>query len=249
MIYVDERTGSKELVAVIQSLGVPVESTRLEYGDAMFEGNGPDGPTLIGVERKTLGDMLQCVEDARYAAHQLPGMKMLYTKSYLCLEGLWCPGSTNSDYANKLMVGYQGGKSWGPFNPRSGRTPLYAKLYRYLMSVALSGVTVTQSLNQWHTGYNICEMFAYYQKPWKSHTSLIEVQKVAIPTLMGKPSLTRKWATDIDDIGVVMSLQAEEKFKTPIALANSEERDWLTLEGMGVPRARRIVRDIRGWKA
>jgi ERCC4-type nuclease len=220
----------------------------MEYGDAMFEGNGPGGVVLIGIERKTLGDMLQCVEDARYASHQLPGMKMLYSKSYLSLEGLWAPGTT-MEYSDKLMVGYRNGSSWGPFKQGNGRTPMYAKLFRYLLSVGLAGVTITQSLNLWHTAYNICEIFAYYQKPWKSHTSLQEVQKVSLPVMFGKPSLTMRWASDIEDVGVIMAAQAEAKFKTPFALATSEEMDWLTLEGMGVPRARRIIREIRGWKA
>src|ERR1035441_2653948 len=87
MIYVDSRVGSKELFPIIQRIGVPCELTKLEYADACFEGRGPNGTIAIGVERKTLNDFLTCIEDARYVSHQRPGMAMMYTKSFLCLEG------------------------------------------------------------------------------------------------------------------------------------------------------------------
>lgn len=247
MILVDDRIGSKELLPIIQRIGVPCELSRLSYGDAAFEGNGPKGPITVGVERKTLNDMLACIEDARYAAHQRPGMLALYSKSYLCIEGLWAPGDGNG-FDGQLMQGFRNGASWGPLKVRSGRTPLYSKLYRYLMSVALSGVIITPSMHIFHTAYNICEMYQYFQKRWNQHTSLIEVQKLAIPDMTGKPSLVRRWASDLTDIGVVHSQDAERLFRAPLILANAPESAWLDIKGIGVPTARRIVKEIRGWK-
>jgi ERCC4-type nuclease len=250
MIYCDDRIGSKELRDIIRRIGAPCELQRLEYGDAAFEGNGPSGVITVGVERKTLSDMLGCIEDSRYAAHQRPGMMSLYSKSFLCIEGLFAPG--DGDFAGTLMQGFRRGSSWGALRTRGNRAVPYSKLFRYLVSVSLSGVVVIPSNDIFHTAYNICELQQYFSKKWNQHTSLIEVQKLAIPTLEGKPPLVRRWASDLDDVGVVYSEEAARHFKTGHRLANSSEQDWLGLSGpggkrLGISAIRKIIRDIRGW--
>lgn len=243
MILVDRRIGSQELIPHIKRIGVTVEKADLQFGDAAFEGKGPDGTIAIGVERKTLHDMLTCIDDARYSGHQRVGMAQMYTVSILMIEGHWKP----HDAQGVLMEGFNGGVSWGYCKYRSQRT-MYSKLYRYLLSVSLSGVLVSYSRDPFHTAYNICEAFHYFQKPWTAHTSLQEVQKLNLPTLNAKPSLVRKWAADIEGIGTKLSLDAERLFKSPIRLANAEELDWLKIPGVGVKTARQVVREIWGSK-
>lgn len=255
MIYIDYRRGSGSdgkgnelLQPIIRKLGVPCEDLSLPYGDAYFEGNGPTGPIAIGIERKTLHDLLQCIEDARYV-QQRAGMLKMYSRgcTYLMVEGLYAPGDGNG-YDGQAMIGYRRGQAWGPMKVRGGRTPLYAKIYRYLMSVALSGVIITPSMDLHHTAYNIVEMYQYFQKKWNSHTSLLEVHKSAIPTMNGRPSLARRWADALTDVGVVYGMAADEKFKTGHVLANVDETDWLSIPGIGPKTARKIIKEIRGWK-
>lgn len=256
MIYVDYRRGSgsdgkgKELLQpIIRKLGIPCESCELPYGDACFEGRGLKGPVSVGIERKTLNDMLNCIDDARYSGHQYIGMGKLYSPghAFMCLEGMWAPGNGNG-WDGTLMQGYRGGQSWGPLKTSLGgtRKTLYSKLYRYMISVARAGVIITQSNDLFHTAYNICELYQYFQK--KNHTSMMEIHKPAIPVMNGKPTLTRKWADAIESIGVVYGTQATQMFKTPHALANSDESDWMRIEGIGPATAKKIVREIRGWK-
>jgi ERCC4-type nuclease len=255
MIYIDPRKGSGSdgkgnelLQPLIRKLGVPCESLKLICGDACFEGNGMGGPITIGIERKTLHDLLQCIEDARYVGQRQNMLKM-YSKgcTYLMVEGMMAPGDGNG-FDGLAMQGHRRGQAWGPMKVRGGRTPLYSKLYRYLMSVALSGVIITPSMDLPHTAYNIVEMYHYFQKKWNSHTSLLEVHKSAIPTMDGKPSLTRRWANDITDIGVAYSIAAEKIFPNAHALANSSESDWMRIDGIGPKTARKIIQEIRGWK-
>ena len=245
MILIDSRIGSRELHPIIKRIGVPCELTQLEYGDAALEGNGPDGPISIGVERKTLHDMLACVEDARYSAHQLPGMKALYDKSFLMLEGMWECG--NNALQGVLVQGFNHGNSWGPLRTAGNRQVLYSKLYRYLVSVALSGVIITYSNSLTHTAQNIVELYGYFGKQWRQHTALREVQKLNIPVL-GHASLCRRWAQEITDVGVIHGEEAERLFRTGLRLANSDESDWLKLPRIGVKTAQQIVREIRDWK-
>lgn len=243
MILIDRAVGSRELEPYIKRLNVPVEKSDLQFGDAAFEGRGPHGTISVGIERKALHDMLNCIDDARYAGHQRVGMKQMYDISVLMIEGHWKP----HDGEGTLMEGYNGGVSWGYCKYRSQRT-MYHKLYRYLISVSLTGVIVSYSRDMTHTAFNIVEWFHYFQKSWAAHTSMREIQKVQIPTLNAKPTLARRWAHDLEGIGVKHSEAAERIFKTPIALANADESEWLKIPGVGVKSAQAIVREIWGVK-
>lgn len=243
MILVDAAVGSKELCPIIKTHGGECEVSSLPYADACFEGKGPDGTIAVGLERKTIHDMLRCIEDARYTGHQRIGMKNMYDVSVLIIEGHWKPHNENG----MLMEGYHNGVNYGYCKP-GGRRVMYNKLYRYLISVALSGVIITYTRDIGHTAFNIVEWFHYFQKAWEGHTSLLEMQKIAIPTLNAKPTLVRKWAADLEGIGVKMSGLAEREFRTPLKLATAEEQDWLRIPGVGVKTAQAIVREIGGYK-
>lgn len=242
MILVSSAVGSKELKPIIRSLGVVCDAVPLEFGDAAFEGNGPEGLMSIGVERKRLHDILQCIDDGRYTGHQRIGMNKAYRKSFLIIEGWWKPHSQSG----LLMEGFidkRGTLAWAYCRPR-GQGVMYSKLYRYLISVQLGGVVVVYSKDIGQTCFDVVEMYHYFQKPWRDHKSLLEMQKLVIPTLETKPSLTRRWAACLPGIGTELSSEAERVFRKPIALATADETDWLRLEGVGVSTAQKIVREI-----
>lgn len=246
MILVDPRVGSGnaerggDLLPYILALKVKAEKSQLPYGDACFEGNSSRGTITIGIERKRLSDILNCIDDARYAGHQKVGMRGMYGCSILIIEGVWKP-----DTATGYLMECVASLTWRPFKYRSQYTR-YAKLFRFLLSVQLSGVPVIITRDIEHTAYNIVECYHYFQKKWDDHTSLLEVQKLAIPEMNGKPSLVRRWACDIEGIGVKMSQDAEKLFKTPIQLAQADEQDWLRIPRLGVGTAQDIVRQIWG---
>jgi ERCC4-type nuclease len=226
----------------MKKLQLPCESATLEYGDFALEGNGPNGRIAIGIERKTLHDLLSCIDDSRYAAHQRPGMMRMYDKSFLILEGCWKPHEEGF-----LMEGFRAGQSWGFCKYRTQRV-MYAKLRRYLFSISLSGVVVIYSRDPFQTAYDIGELYHYFSKKWENHTSLLSVQQLAIPDVRGTIPLVRKWAAQVTDVGVKLSLEAEKLFKTPFKLANAAEEEWLQLPRVGVKTARQIVKEIRNWK-
>lgn len=246
MILIDDReenaTKKKANLDLLQHftrMGVDAQPTRLDYADACFEINGPDGPLLVGIERKRLHDMLNCINDGRYSGHQRIGMKDLYGLSVLLVEGHWKP----HDPEGILMEGYAGGISWGYARPR-GQRVMYSKLYRYLISVSLSGVIVTYSRDPFHTAYNINEWQQWGQKKWDDHTSLMDIHRLAIPSLHRKPSLVQKWASDLDGIGTKMSGLADRQFRSALDLAQADEQEWLKIPGVGVKTAQSVVREI-----
>ena len=143
------------------------------------------------------------------------------------------------------MESFNGGNNFA-FCRHTSQKVMYSKLRRYLISVSLSGVSVILTRDMWHTAYDVAEHYHYFQKPWDNHTSLLETQKLNIPCLTGKPSLVRKWASDIEGVGVKLGMEAEKLFKRPIVLANSQESDWLRLNHIGVATAQKIVKEIYG---
>lgn len=241
MILVDARQGSAELIPNLQRLNVSVEKTSLEFGDFAFEGNGQHGKVAVGIERKTLHDMLACIEDSRYAGHQRPGMRGLYDVSLLIVEGHWRP----HDPDGFLMEGFNNGLSWGFCKFRSQRT-MYHKIYRYLISVAMTGVHVIHSRDMFHTAFNIVEWFHWFQKSWQNHASMQEMQKLRIPSISGKPPLVRRWAAELEGVGMKTSDLAARHFKTPIQLATADEMQWLRIPGIGVKTAQAIYREVNG---
>lgn len=255
MISVSSATGSKELRGPILSLGVSCESIPMEFGDAAFEGSGPSGTTLIGIERKTLHDILDCIDTARYNQQRI-GMARMYPHiSILVIEGLWKPREDGvlmegfRDYeAEKVLRAAGKGReviAWTDLKQGGGKV-MYHKLYRYLNSVSHGGVIVkfTRDLN--HTAFNICEDFHYYQKPWNQHKALLDIHVPQLPSLKLRPSLTRLWAFHCPGVGVVGSQLAEKYFPTGRRLANADEVEWVRA-GVGAKTAQEIVKEINGW--
>lgn len=245
MILLDDReeTITKQrknldLLRHFNAMKVDATMAHLEEADAVVEANGPDGIILIGIERKRLHDMLNCVEDGRFN-EQRRRMKDAYDVSVLMVEAHWKP----HDPEGVLMEGHSGGMSWGYARPR-GQRVMYAKLYRYLISVMISGVHVSYTRDPFHTAFNINEWHEWGKKKWDDHTSLREIHKLALPSLLRKPSLVRKWANAIDSVGVKKSELAERLFRSPLDLAQADEKEWLKIPGVGVKTAREIVGEI-----
>lgn len=240
MISVDFNKGSIELLPMILKLGVRAEREKLPSADFCFEGNGPNGVITVGIERKTLADMLACIEDARYNRQRID-MKGLYDICVLMVEGHWKPHEDGF-----LMEGYDKGISYGYARHRSQRT-MFSMLYRYLISVASTGVIICYPGSPWECAYEVVEWFRHWNKPFHEHRSMREIQKVSVPTMSFRPSLTRKWAQDCSQVGLELGERAERHFKKPINLAQADEGEWLRIPGVGVKTAQQIVKEIRGW--
>lgn len=226
-----------ELRDLIIRFGVKAEIADLPFADIAFEGYG--GLT-VGIERKRLHDMLGCIDDSRFSAHQRIGLRQLYNEHWLMLEGIWRP----HDPRGLLMQGDERGQFW---ELKVATTPvMYSKLRRYLFSVVRSGTPVMYTRSIWHTAYDIVELYHYYQK--KEHRSMLSKQQLNIPSLTRRPALVKRWAMELDGVDIVHGDAAEKLFRTPIALAMSEEVEWLGIPGIGPKTAGSIVQQIAGMR-
>ena len=98
-VQVDDRVGSRELLPELKRLHIPAEKVRLPFADAAFEGNGPAGPVKVGIERKTIYDLMQSMTTGRLSAHQLPGLVQNFDHRWIVVEGPSRPAKTSTSPA------------------------------------------------------------------------------------------------------------------------------------------------------
>lgn len=246
MILVDYREENKqsrrkrELADAIRRIGMAVEITDLQYGDVAFEGFDGYSPITIGIELKRLHDILNCIDTGRFSGHQRIGLKHsgLYHECYLSVEGMWRPHDPNG-----YLMESKDGCHWFECRP-AGRPVMYHKLRRYLFSVGRAGVAVLYARDLFQTAFDMVELYHYYQK--KDHTSMLQKQQLNVPALTRKPPLIRRWAAEVEGVGLQKLDAVQSTFKTPVGLAMGGELEWLTIPGVGVKTARQIVAEIEG---
>lgn len=238
MIFIDDREGSKELADLVTD-GI---LTRLEFGDAFFTGCGPDGDVDIGVERKTVGDLINSISTGRLSGHQIPGLIKTYYKVYLIVEGV-----NRAHPANGELEILKGSK-WRNLD-RGGRVFSYHAMWGYLNTLEImTGVIVRSTDSIKATATMIESMYRWWQKAWKSHKGHLQMHKEGPPTALmrvGKPSLIRRIAAELPHIGWQRSLDVEKKFGSVEEMVMAGEEDWTSIEGIGKATAKQVMEALR----
>lgn len=243
MIYIDPRRGSAELIHLIESHGAPcqISATNMPAADFAFSGSGPNGGLAIGIERKTIRDLLQStVRDTRLPAHQLPGMHRLYDWSGLLVEGVYRP-----DPATGIIQEYRAGH-WQDITLASSRFT-ETDVEKLLMSLAIQGgLWVWRTRNQQHTAATLCRLYSWWAKPWEKHSTFHVFHDVQAAGMITPPTLVRRVAKELPGIGWERSKAVEEVFPNVEAMALADEPAWRAVTGIGKGIARSVWRAIRG---
>lgn len=254
MIRVDPRAGSKDLVAPLERRGLPVSVETLEFGDVSFTGHGPrERPVLLGIEHKTLSDLLGCLATKRYEGHQLVGLHNTYETAWLLVEGRW-----HTDTEGYLMEMRRGGFkriAWGSAGMQ--RRTLMKKLFTFEHCGGVR-VRVTQDRNEsldW-----IHAMYGWWVgKEFEAHGADIGwcppeawVAEAADSGSLRPWSGARQWARIVPGLGAKFAKAAAEHVgHVPEALAKVSEEEWAALQydggkKLGASKARAIRRWMRG---
>ena len=247
-LTVDPRIGSGELLPDLQALGLTAELAHLDFGDIQCIGRGPEErPVLIGVERKTIGDLLRCISDKRFVGHQLPGLLASYEIIYLLVEGVITAGRKK-----ELLILKDRGRwdfeapSWGE------RTWKYASVMGWLMTLEnRAGVRVIWSPDRRSTALWLAELETWWQQPWESHRSHLGMHH---KTLVGSDNpledfeVTRKMkvaAAMMNGIGFEKAKAASDHFPSVESMLLAKEKDWLAVPGWGKKLARDFVNAVK----
>jgi len=237
LILVDDRSGSSELAPLLQS----AELTRLDYGDFAWVGNGPHGPAIVGVERKTLLDLLSSIQSGRLSGHQLVGMTNAYDWSYLLVEGVWRP-----DMRTGILQRISRGGKW--IEAAKGARRFMARdLFNFFQTVTIMcGVVVVKTGNMDETAKWLQSAAGWWGKPWEGHRSHLQFTKPSRHAQLRKPSPVVRMASQLDGVGWDKARRLGEEFPTIMDLVLAGGRDLMRVDGIGPKLAARIRRQIDG---
>lgn len=240
MIELDDRVGAVELARHLPPKLTRIQ--RLQFGDARFFGNGPEGPVPVGIERKRISDLVSSMQDGRLSGHQMVGMMSRYQVVYLLVEGLW-----RADPKEGVLQVMRRGK-WAPLH-HGKRIYMARDIMNYLNTLAvMCGVIVWRSSKPETSAQWIVSTYRWWQKEWKDHKSHIRFQ-MPLPGGMGvslrKPVLVERIAKELPGVGWERARAMAKVFRTPIDLLLADEKQLLGVPGVGKVLARRIVDAIQ----
>lgn len=252
MIEIDSRVGSKELFPKLQSRGIPCKLTTLEFGDVCFNWKGPKGRSIsVGIERKTLGDLLTCIRDGRYIAHQLPGMKNTYELVYLLIEGRY-----RYNWGGWIEV--PRGKGWGPPHGTSS-PPMASMLEHFLTSREVqNGVRVIYADTLDESACLIHHKYTYGLVDWESHNSshaFDESSDLVVGFRATPPDIAYQVASRLDGIGVKKVGAVTRALPSVEQMVMAKVDEWANIEykdkhgkprKLGAATAEKIVK-AKGW--
>lgn len=239
MILIDYRSGSKEVAAHIH---VPHQITKLDFGDFTFLGCGPDETMMpIGVERKTVMDLVSSMVDGRLSGHQLHGLLATYDHIYLVVEGLWRPRAKDG-----VLERWRRGK-WIPLE--LGQRRFMARdVGNYLNTLAVvCGVKVWRTDSIKHTGRWLSDLHGWWGKPWEKHQSHMQHYSPPAPTVfLRKPKIVQRVAKEFKGVGWDKAGSLARTFPTVVDLILADEKQLQQADGIGKGLATSIRREITG---
>ncbi len=240
MIIVDNRTGSKELLPYFP----PGEAIlgHLEYADFAFSGNGPNNtPWLIGVERKTITDLIACMESGRFSGHQLKGLINSYNEVHLIVEGFFKAASSGVLVEWKNM-------QWTSLGYGS-RCYMLRDIWLFLTTISVkpeSSIRWMTTTNPRETARFVSTLHRWWTwKEYGEHRSHLQPDTGRVASLDGY-SFERKVASQLSGIGWEKSKIIEEEFDSVSDMVLAKEEDWMQVEGIGKKLSKSIVAELKG---
>lgn len=235
-LRIDNRAGSEEFEAPLLAVGLPVEMCVLPAGDVEIMGKGPAGrPLMVGVEIKTVSDVLACVRSGRFA-EQLRGMWARYEIGWLLIEGEW--RIEDNELALRERNGYRA---------RGHHT--HQEVAAWVLTMAQRGgclvwrtrdraesVAWLRALYWWWTSKDFEEHRAHldwYTPPLTSEAMFVE------------PGLVQKVAAVLPGIGNDRARSAAATFGSVREMVNAEPIVWQAIDGIGPKTAKRVVEALQ----
>jgi ERCC4-type nuclease len=250
-VLIDDRE-NPSLLAQLDKFGVPYSVARLDFGDiAIRAANG----WLVGYERKRVPDLVNSMQDRRLAGHQLKGMRKLYDRCELIVEGLWRAGEDGD------IEVVSGGRWVTLFAHGAGVN--FRQLDSYLYSqYEKGGVPCWRSNSTFETASILHSRWHWWQKEYDAHKSFDVIfsrdprqqSHGSVELFHGDPSPTTILAAQIPGIDT-KAWDVGKWFDSPYAMVSANPRDWMEVEWtdrsgkvkhFGKDTAMKIVSWLRG---
>lgn len=239
-ILVDDREGSKRLVTYACLRDI-TELTRLDSADVCMVGNGPVDPVLIGVEVKSIHDLISSMNTGRLQGTQLPTMVEYYQVRWLLVYGMWRP-----DRRGQLEI--QRGNAWKMMRLGSRIVP-YSYLESFLFDVETIGVSVKVVPDEGTAAQWLACLHRWWSKEWVKHKGLRafdQSHEISLMPSMDAPMLVRaKVASKLPGLGFERATAAAKHFPSVTAMVNANVTEWMEVPGVGKVVAKAIVEAVR----
>ena len=240
-IMVDDREGSKRLVTY-PALSSIATLCRLDYADVAFVGNGPsDEPVLVGVEVKSIHDLISSMSTGRLQATQLPGLLATYPVRWLLYYGGYRPGRDG-----RLETAR--GRRWTPHRIGSRHVP-YGYVESFLFDLVAVGVSVRHVEDEGTAVAWIACLHRWWSKEWSRHKGLHKFDNSREVSLM--PGMTddvhfrASVASKFPGLGFERAVAAARHFDSVSTMVNATAEDWQRVPGVGKVIAKAIVAAVR----
>lgn len=224
----------------VKSIG---ELCRLDSADAMLTGNGPDDTVrLVGVEVKSVWDVLGSANTGRLQATQVPAMLATYDVSWLLYYG------DHRVARDGVLEVLRRGK-WETL--KLGNRPVpYGYLEALLIDLTTVGVHVHRALNIEEAAAWLGVLWRWWQKPWNKHHGMHTLDRSRDVSLMpGMDSATlqrAKVAAALPGVGFERAVAAARHFPSIAAMMGATEKEWACVPGIGKTVAHAVITTIRG---
>lgn len=230
MISVDDRAGSAQLAPKLRSLGCEVDLTRMDFGDVSWMGTAHDGqPVSVGVEVKSITDVIACITSGRFSGHQLPGLLANYDHIWLLVEGSWYGRRQDG----VLVYKRQGPRGDFWCEMAGQRTWLARDLESWLLTnQVLAGIRVHRVANWDEAALWLKTCYNWFQKDFHSSHRVLYEGKHLFPeqALLTKPSLARRVAAQLPGIGDVRSASVAKVMHTIEEMVMASPQEWAEIE-------------------
>ena len=227
-VWIDDRAGSKELVRYtpLDSCG---ELCRLDSADVMLMGNGPDSTVLsVGVEVKSILDLIASINTGRLQATQIPNMIEQYDVSWLLHYGLYRCGN---DGALEL---YRGG-GWQPWVVGSRAVP-YGYIEHLLMTLQALDIRIKRVADVKEAAQWIGSLARWFAKPWHEHRGMRTFDKsrssALLLTLDVETRMRAEMFACLPGIGFERGVELAKHF-TLRRLMNASDAELAKVPGIG----------------
>lgn len=222
----------------VQSIG---ELSRLDSGDACLVGNGPDGPMLVGIEVKSITDLVSSISTGRLQGTQVPLMLKSYDVCWLLYYGKYRAGPGGG-----LDIRY--GKTWRRHKIGNREVP-YGYVEAMLLDLAAVGFKIKHVHDIHEAAAWIGVLFRWWTKPWAKHHGMHvfdNSREVSLmPGMDDSTHLRARIAAQLPGVGFERAVSAAQHFKSVSGMVNAEVGEWTTVPGIGKVIAKAIVEAVR----
>lgn len=230
----------------------------LTSADVAFCGVGPgDSPIMIGIEVKSISDLVSSLKDGRlqaphYDAGQLSTMAHTYTHYWLAYYGEHRPCPDTGILQTLRYDPRSKRKEWSNYLYNDAEPIHYSFVYRFLASPSF--LSLRCNLARFHDLKEIAYwighiLYPEWTKEWRKHSSLNVVNRSSdIPDFTPADMDERQYArlkTAISfmgcGMGYVRALAAAKHFTSIKEMINASAEEWRKIEGIGKTVSKAVV--------